>query len=132
MLIFMSPSFAFSMPMRPTLLGPRVGVMLMLPPLLERSPLDCPLIEVSRPFFALPHEPVSRCAGDCEMIGLFWTLTPGLTARRFIEVSSKLSSRRRLLDFLRPSAAVGGYMGPGVEAREAHPMLLPWSGTWKP
>jgi hypothetical protein len=28
---------------------------------------------------------------------------------------------------LRPSTAVGGYIGPGVDAREAHPIPLCWS-----
>jgi hypothetical protein len=129
----MSPSLAFSIPMRPTRFGPKVGVMLILPPLFDRSPFDCPPIEVSRPvLFALPHIPPSRCAGDCDMIGLLWTLTPGLTARRLIEVSSNSSSRRRLFDFLRPSAAVGGYIGPGVDAREVHPIPLLWSGAANP
>jgi hypothetical protein len=129
MLIFIKPSFAFSMPIRPTRFGPRVGVMLrlMLPPLLERSPFDCPPIDVSLFLLAVPQRLPSRCAGDCDMIGLLWTLRPGLTARRLIEVSSKSSSRRRLFDFLSPSTAVGGYIGPGVEAREAHPIPLCWS-----
>jgi hypothetical protein len=70
-LIFMSPSFAFSMPIRPTLFGPRVGVMLILPPLLERSPVECPLMDVSLPVLVeLPHKVLSRCAGDCDMMGL--------------------------------------------------------------
>jgi hypothetical protein len=60
-------------------------------------------------------------------MGLLWTLRPGLTARRLMEVSSKSSSRRRLFDFLSPSAAVGGNMGPGVEARDAQPIPLLWS-----
>lgn len=129
----MKPSFAFSIPMRPTRFGPKVGVMLILPPLLERSPFECPLIDGSLPVLAdVPHKLPSRCAGDCDMMGLLWTLTPGLTARRLIEVSSKSSSRLRLFDFLRPSAAVGGYIAPGVEARDVQPSPLPWSGTGIP
>jgi len=45
--------------------------MLMLPALLERSPWDWPLIDVSLLAFAVPHKVLSRCAGDCEMTGLF-------------------------------------------------------------
>jgi hypothetical protein len=71
MLIFINPSFAFSIPMRPTLFGPKVGVMLILPPLLERSPFDCPLMDGSLPVLVdVPHKLPSRCAGDCDMIGL--------------------------------------------------------------
>ena len=57
------------------------------------------------------------------MTGLLWTLTPGETARRLIEASSKSSSRRRLFDFLSASAAVGGCIGPGVDARDAPPLV---------
>jgi hypothetical protein len=132
MLIFISPSLAFSMPMIPTLFGPKVGVIVILPPLLERSPVECPLIDVSLPLFVeVPHKLLSRCAGECDIIGLLCTLTPGLTARRLIEVSSKSSSRRRLFDFFRPSAAVGGNIAPGVDARETHPKLM-GSGTAVP
>ena len=93
--------------------------MLILPALLERSPCDWPLIEVSLLALAEPHKVLSRCAGDWEMTGLLCTLTPGDTARRLIEASSKSSSRRRLLDFFNASAAVGGCIGPGVDARDA-------------
>jgi hypothetical protein len=125
MLIFISPSFVSVIPCSPIRLGPKVGVMLMLPPLFERSPWDCPLIDVSRLAFAdVPHKLLSRCTGDCEMTGELWTLTPGDTARRLIDASSKSSSRRRLLDFFNASAAVGGCIGPGVDAREVQPLLL--------
>jgi hypothetical protein len=121
MLIFMNPSLVFSIPWRPILLGPKVGVMIMLPPLFDRSPCDCPPIDGSLPVF--PHILPSRCAGECGITGLLCTLTAGDTARRFSDISSKSSSRRRLFDFFKPSAAVGGYMWPGVDAREVHPML---------
>ena len=52
------------------------------------------------------------------------TLKPGDTARRFSECSSRSSSRRRLLDFFSPSAAVGGNIDCGVEARDVHPRLM--------
>lgn len=123
MLIFMSPSLVSVMPCSPILLGPRVGVMLILPALFDLSPVECPLIEVSLPALAVPHRLLSRCAGDCEMTGLLCTLRPGDTARRLIDISSKSSSRRRLFDFFSPSAAEGGFIWPGVEARDAHPLF---------
>ena len=57
-------------------------------------------------------------AGDCDKIGLLCTLRPGDTARLLIEYSSRSSSRRRLLDFLSPSAAVKGAIGCGVDDRD--------------
>jgi hypothetical protein len=61
MLIFIKPSLVSVMPCSPTRFGPSVGVMLMLPPLFDRSPLDCPLMEVSRlAFAAVPHRLLSR------------------------------------------------------------------------
>src|SRR5690242_17705573 len=127
MLIFIKPSLVSVMPCSPTRFGPKVGVILMLPPLLDRSPFDCPLIEVSRLAFVIvdvPQRLPSRWLGDCEMTGLLCTLNPGDTARRFNECSSKSSSRRRLLDFFNPSAAVGGFIDCGVDAREVQPRLM--------
>lgn len=136
MLIFIKPSLVSVMPCSPTRFGPNVGVMLMLPPLFDRSPLDCPPIDVSRLAFvivdavvAVPQRLPSRWLGDCEITGLLCTLKPGDTARRFSECSSKSSSRRRLLDFFSPSAAVGGFMDCGVDAREVQPRLTLWSGA---
>jgi hypothetical protein len=133
MLIFISPSLVSVMPCKPTRLGPKVGVMLKLPPLFDRSPLDCPLMDVSRlAFVAVPQRLPSRWLGDCEMTGLLCTLRPGDTARRLSECSSKSSSRRRLLDFFSPSAAVGGFIDCGVEAREVQFRLTLWSGAGMP
>ena len=127
-LIFMSPSFVSTIPWSPILLGPSVGVTIMPPPLFDLSLVDGPLIATSLPaFVAVPHKLLSRCAGDCEMMGLLCTLTPGDTARRLIDASSKSSSRRRLLDFLSASAAVGGFIGPGVDARDVQPVFPPKS-----
>lgn len=114
MLIFISPSLVSVMPCSPTLLGPNDGVMLVLPPLFDLGPWPlCPLLPAwsLAPFVAAPHRLLSLCAGDCDSTGLFVTLTPGETARRLIELTSRSSSRRRLLDFFRPSAAEGGAKG---------------------
>ena len=40
MLIFIRPSFVSVMPCKPILFGPNIGVMLILPPLFERSPCE--------------------------------------------------------------------------------------------
>jgi hypothetical protein len=130
----MSPSLVSVMPCNPTRLGPSEGVMLVptlplrLPPLPDDLSLDPwpPVAAVMSllAFVAVPHRLASLWAGDCDKTGLFCTLNPGDTARRLREFTSRSSSRRRLFDFLRPSAAEGGTSGCGVEDREAKPVGL--------
>lgn len=120
-LIFMKPSLVSVMPCRPILLGPNEGVILTLPPLFDLSPAAWPPEPCPFAFVAVPHRLPSRCAGDCDSTGLFWTLTPGETARRLMECPSRSSSRLRLLDFFSASAAVGGASGCGVEDRDMYP-----------
>lgn len=91
----------------------------MLHPLFDLSPLTAVPLDVSLVSFAEPHR--SRLAGDCDKTGLLCTLRPGETARRLIEYSSRSSSRRRLLDFFSPSAAVKGARGCGVDDRDTDP-----------
>lgn len=120
MLIFIKPSLVSVIPCRPILLGPKDGVIVVLPPLFDLSPLTTFPVEGSLVSFAEPHK--SRFAGDCDRTGLLCTLRPGDTARRLIEYSSKSSSLRRLLDFFKPSAAVSGAAsGCGVDARDTDP-----------
>lgn len=119
MLIFISPSLVSVMPCKPIRLGPSDGVIDTLPPLFDLSPLAEVPLGGSFVGFADPQR--SRPAGDCDSMGLLVTLRPGDTARRLMEYSSRSSSRRRLLDFFNPSAAVKGARGCGVDERDIAP-----------
>src|SRR5215469_15266158 len=82
------PCMSF-IPCIPTLLGPREGVIEpeTLPLLLFLSAVDCKLVPFVLSRLALdagwPHKS-PLWLGLCDKMGLFCTLTPGLTARRLM------------------------------------------------
>lgn len=97
------------MPCKPTFFGPSTGVAFGLTASVFSSPeVPVPPFDVSLVGFGCPHHPPPFELGDWLITGLLCTLSPGETARRFIDARSKSSSRRRLLPTLRDISATVG------------------------